>query len=72
MRKKVIKRKDLEIQYICLECADKNGGENCDVGSTWHFNTCDYCGKPSGVASVADWDWPRGLPKGFSLIAGRD
>ena len=30
------------------------------------------CEKEKGLASVADWNWPDGLPKELSLAAGRD
>lgn len=65
--------KQNEIRYICDQCAIKNGAMwPKGLQATFHTNICDCCHKTNSLCSVADWNWPKGLPKNFSLSAGRD
>lgn len=61
------------VHYICTFCSIKHGGVwPKGHQATVFMDTCDCCGKTETLASVADWNWPKGVPKQFSLAAGRD
>lgn len=61
------------IDYVCGDCAEKNGGVWPEVhAATFHTSVCPSCRIESGLASVGDWNWPNGLPKKWTTAAGRD
>ena len=66
-------KRDVMINYICKDCATEKGAVwpngHC---ATVHTALCKVCEKEKGLASVADWNWPKGFPKELSLAAGRD
>lgn len=61
-----------ECGYLCNHCAKRLGAVwpefNC---ATIHPGECPQCGRTEGLASIDDWDWPRGS-KRPRHGAGRD
>ena len=52
---------EMEQGYICADCAKVRRGVwpagHCATG---HQGLCPDCGVSKGLASVDDWDWPKG------------
>ena len=41
--------------WICAKCGKRIG--KCIAGmATWHYGTCDFCGKPNAVTEPRDFD----------------
>lgn len=60
------------VNYICRDCALQHGAAwppgHC---ATVSISECPVCRRKTGIASVDDWDWPQGKPKGWRG-GGRD
>jgi hypothetical protein len=60
------------VDYVCRACAEAAGGV-WPKGhyATFHAGPCPVCGNQRSLASVEDWNWPRGKPAGWRG-SGRD
>lgn len=47
--------------WICAPCGVKHGRYRAGV-STWHPDTCDWCGEETNVTEDRDYGYPP-LPK---------
>lgn len=59
------------VDYICYGCAGLYGAESGANRCTVSPGRCDNCGAHTLLASVDDWDWPKGKPAKWRG-AGRD
>lgn len=59
------------VDYICWGCAGMYGADATGNNITVHPSQCDNCGSQTLLASVDDWNWPKGKPAKW-CGAGRD
>lgn len=41
--------------YICAECGTAHGRRSSGPATTWHYGTCDVCGRPEMVTEPRDF-----------------
>ncbi len=45
--------------WVCWNCAQRAKGKPSDVIQTWHYGTCDVCGKKTHVTEPRDFGDPK-------------